>query len=97
MTAHSGDLKCNQVEQDELGSAPVLPVKPLRFQIKQLEKLVAGDISPHHQSINKTEIETKIQQLKLMLQMENISCSKDDFHDNNIYAVPKFFYPQVVE
>ena len=43
MTAHSGDLKCNQVEQDELGSAPVLPVKPLRFQIKQLEKLVAGN------------------------------------------------------
>ena len=43
MTAHSGDLKCNQLKQDELGSAPSLPVKPLRFQIKQLEKLVAGN------------------------------------------------------
>ena len=89
------DLKFNQ-QEDRIGKPPPLPVKSLNFQIKQLENLVQGNIKPPNFSNiirNKKEIEKKLESLKLMHQMENINCSSVQT-ENQIYAYPKYFYPQ---
>ena len=93
--SNNEELRFNQ-QEDRIGKPPPLPVKPLNFQIKQLEKLVQGIIRPPNFSDkieNKKEIEKKLESLKLMHQIENIHCSSDET-ENQIYAVPKYFYPQ---
>ena len=69
---------------------PILPQKPLNFQIKQLEKLLSGEINPPKVYNDKSEVMLLLDSLRVMQRIKEVSCKGN--HQEPVYDVPRRCY-----
>ena len=67
-----------------------LPLKPLKFHIKQLESILSGSLSPPHQG-EQMEVQLKLDSLRVMQSLEMMNKSKE-FQSQIIYDFPRYLY-----
>ena len=64
------------------------PIKPIKFQIKQYEKLMSGQLNPpkfKNDDLSRKEIVNLLESLEILRKFEQISCKELDnisFHDS---------------
>jgi len=69
---------------------PILPKKPVNFQIKQLEKLLSGQINPPTAPRDKSEVMLLLDSLRVMQRIQQVSCQDDQ--EDPVYDVPRRCY-----
>ena len=69
---------------------PVLPKKPLKFHINQLEKLLKGNINPTNTPADKSEVLLLLDSLRVMQSLQAVSCQ--DPTPSPVYDVPRRCY-----
>ena len=67
-----------------------LPLKPLKFHIKQLESILSGSLSPPHQG-DQMEVQLKLDSLRVMQSLEMMNKSKE-YQSQIIYDFPRYLY-----
>lgn len=92
--AHDRLSNYNSIDRSRIRStkekAPILPKKPVSFQIKQLEKLLAGHINPSTAPRDKSEVMLLLDSLRVMERIQQVSCQ--DTHEDPVYDVPRRCY-----
>ena len=68
-----------------------LPLKPLRFHIKQLESVLSGALCPPPHLGEKMEVQLKLDSLRVMRSLEMMNKS-EEFQSQIIYDFPRYLY-----
>ena len=67
-----------------------LPLKPLRFHIKQLESILVGSLCPPHLG-DQMEVQLKLDSLRVMQSLEMMNKAKE-YQSQIIYDFPRYLY-----
>ena len=79
---NSVSLDCSPTAEQKL------PLKPLKFQIRQLESILSGSLSPPHLG-DQMELQLKLDSLRVMQSLEMMNKAKE-YQSQNIYDSPRY-------
>jgi len=82
-------------EHPDIQSQPAIPKKPLKFHIKQLEKLLSGDINPPKKVEDTSDVMLLLDSLRVMESLQSVSWQEPQ--NEPVYDVPKRNYDQILD
>ena len=91
LAARSLSLYTSVTSEGSTTAEQKLPLKPLRFQIKQLESVLSGSLCPPPHLGDQMEVQLKLDSLRVMQSLEMMNKSKE-YQSQIIYDFPRYLY-----